>query len=88
MDTRRNSVPVNGRRPEDCLIPMWDMCNHRQGTGAKRCQTIHFCVPLGRITTMYDIAAKECQCDAQVDTAVGEQVSIFYGARSIGQLLL
>ena len=50
--TRRNRVPIDGARVEDCLIPMWDMCNHR----------------LGHIATNFVPAENEAQCDAQHDT--------------------
>jgi hypothetical protein len=71
--TRRNVVPiVANSAAEECLIPMWDMCNHRAG----------------RITTIFDPATNQVVCDAQEATPAGEQVSIFYGARGVSHMLI
>lgn len=71
--TRRNVVPVGPNNSvEECLIPMWDMCNHRDG----------------HIATTYDVDTSRVVCEAQEVTAPGEQVSIFYGARGVSHMLL
>jgi hypothetical protein len=71
--TRRNVVPVGPNNGvEECLIPMWDMCNHRSG----------------RITTTFDTATQQVVCETQEATAPNEQVSIFYGSRSVSHMLL
>jgi hypothetical protein len=60
VTTRRNVVPLVSAAREDCLIPMWDMCNHRAG----------------RVTTEYDASLRRVECAAQSDVPTGQQVCV------------
>ncbi|XP_060070561.1 actin-histidine N-methyltransferase-like [Ylistrum balloti] len=71
--TRQNQVPTpDGERLTFALIPLWDMCNHCNGT----------------ITTDYNVEDDCSECFALRDFAKGEQIMIFYGARSNAELLI
>ncbi|CAG4945840.1 unnamed protein product [Parnassius apollo] len=54
------------------FIPLWDMCNHEQG----------------KITTDYNKKLNRGECYALRDFKAGEQIFIFYGARSNADLFL
>ncbi|OWF53384.1 histone-lysine N-methyltransferase setd3-like [Mizuhopecten yessoensis] len=71
--TRQNQVPTpDGERLTFALIPLWDMCNHCNGT----------------ITTDYNVEEDCSECFALRDFTKGEQIMIFYGARSNAELLI
>ncbi|XP_057661907.1 actin-histidine N-methyltransferase [Diorhabda carinulata] len=71
--TRQNKVPSeNGITRIDALIPLWDICNHMNGT----------------ITTDYNPDLKRCECLALKTYQPGEQFFIFYGERSNAELFL
>ncbi|KAL9984830.1 hypothetical protein ACROYT_G007166 [Oculina patagonica] len=70
--TRQNKIPSTTGEPTLALIPMWDMCNHCNGT----------------ITTGYDMAEDSCKSLSVKDFKAGEQVCIFYGERSNADLLV
>lgn len=70
--TRQNKIPSTTGEPTLALIPMWDMCNHCNGT----------------ITTGYEKADESCKSLSMKDFSVGEQVCIFYGERSNADLLV
>lgn len=71
--TRQNQVPTpDGEQLTFGLIPLWDMCNHCNGT----------------ITTDYNVEDDCSECFALRDFAQGEQILIFYGARSNAELLI
>jgi hypothetical protein len=72
--TRRNSVPVSENASLLALIPVWDMCNHRSAGG--------------EVMTGFDENAQQVLCRAMHTAAPGEQVYIFYGARSHADLLV
>lgn len=72
VTTRQNKIPSTTGEPTLALIPMWDMCNHCNGT----------------ITTGYDLAEDSCKSMSVRDFHVGEQVCIFYGERSNADLLV
>ncbi|KAI5634177.1 rubisco LSMT substrate-binding domain-containing protein [Phthorimaea operculella] len=54
------------------FIPLWDMCNHEQG----------------KITTDFNKELSRGECYALRDFKSGEQIFIFYGARSNADLFL
>lgn len=71
--TRQNQIPTpDGSKITFGLIPMWDMCNHCNGT----------------ITTDYNMENDCSDCFALKEFNQGEQISIFYGARSNAELLV
>lgn len=71
--TRQNQIPTpDGNRASFALIPLWDMCNHCNGT----------------ITTDYSMEQDCCDCFALREFKKDEQVFIFYGARSNAELLV
>lgn len=70
--TRQNKIPSTTGEPTLALIPMWDMCNHCNGT----------------ITTGYDMAEDSCKSLSVKDFKAGDQVCIFYGERSNADLLV
>ncbi|XP_073241569.1 actin-histidine N-methyltransferase-like [Porites lutea] len=70
--TRQNKIPSTTGEPTLALIPMWDICNHSNGT----------------ITTGYVVAEDSCQSFSMKDFSAGEQVYIFYGERSNADLLV
>lgn len=71
--TRQNQIPTpDGSKITFGLIPMWDMCNHCNGT----------------ITTDYNMESDCSDCFALKEFKQGEQISIFYGARSNAELLV
>ncbi|CAC5396741.1 SETD3 [Mytilus coruscus] len=71
--TRQNQIPTpDGSKITFGLIPMWDMCNHCNGT----------------ITTDYNLESDCSDCFALKEFKQGEQISIFYGARSNAELLV
>lgn len=72
VTTRQNKIPSTTGEPTLALIPMWDMCNHCNGT----------------VTTGYDLAEDSCKSMSVRDFHVGEQVCIFYGERSNADLLV
>ncbi|XP_068711253.1 actin-histidine N-methyltransferase-like [Montipora foliosa] len=70
--TRQNKIPSTTGEPTLALIPMWDLCNHCNGT----------------ITTGYDLVEDSCKSLCVKDFMAGEQVCIFYGERSNAELLV
>ncbi|XP_071161470.1 actin-histidine N-methyltransferase-like [Mytilus edulis] len=71
--TRQNQIPTpDGSKITFGLIPMWDMCNHCNGT----------------ITTDYNMESDCSDCFALKEFKQGDQISIFYGARSNAELLV
>ncbi|XP_062569991.1 actin-histidine N-methyltransferase-like [Saccostrea cucullata] len=71
--TRQNQIPTpDGGKITFALIPMWDMCNHCNGT----------------ITTDYNLDKDCSECFALRNFKAKEQVFIFYGARSNAELLI
>uniref|UniRef100_A0A674P001 protein-histidine N-methyltransferase n=1 Tax=Takifugu rubripes TaxID=31033 RepID=A0A674P001_TAKRU len=60
--TRQNQIPTeDGRQVTLALIPLWDMCNHRNGL----------------ITTGYNLEDDRCECVALQDYKKNEQIYIF-----------
>lgn len=71
--TRQNTVPSeDGENTINALIPLWDICNHINGT----------------ITTDYNPDLKRCECLSLKTYQPGEQFFIFYGARTNADLFL
>lgn len=71
--TRQNQIPTpDGSKITFALIPMWDMCNHCNGT----------------ITTDYNLEKDCSECFALRNFQAKEQIFIFYGARSNAELLI
>jgi hypothetical protein len=73
--TRQNQIVASSMtdaEPILALIPLWDLCNHRDG----------------EITTFYDPARQESQSYAMADTAAGSELCISYGSRPNSDLLL
>ncbi|XP_015587046.1 histone-lysine N-methyltransferase setd3 [Cephus cinctus] len=65
--TRQNMIPsANGPQMIHALIPMWDMCNHEEGT----------------ITTDFNRDTDSCECFALRDFKEGEQIFVYYGPRT------
>ncbi|CAG9836561.1 unnamed protein product [Diabrotica balteata] len=65
--TRQNTIPSECHEGTvNALIPLWDMCNHINGT----------------ISTDYNPDLQRCECLALKDYQPGEQFFIFYGART------
>lgn len=71
--TRQNTIPSeNGDHMINALIPLWDLCNHTNGT----------------ISTNYNPELNRSECLALRDFNSGEQLFIFYGARSNADLFI
>ncbi|KAJ8922590.1 hypothetical protein NQ315_007620 [Exocentrus adspersus] len=71
--TRQNTIPsLDGGNMINALIPLWDMCNHTNGT----------------ISTDYNPQLDRCECLALKDFGPGEQFFIFYGARTNADLFI
>ncbi|XP_054264332.1 actin-histidine N-methyltransferase-like [Macrosteles quadrilineatus] len=71
--TRQNFIPsADGSSMVNALIPLWDMANHSNG----------------KISTDYSLGSDRSECLAWRDFNAGEQVFIFYGARSNADLLV
>ncbi|XP_029051453.2 actin-histidine N-methyltransferase isoform X1 [Osmia bicornis bicornis] len=65
--TRQNLIPSeDGSRMIHSLIPMWDMCNHENGT----------------ITTDFNLTSDCCECYALKEFKKGDQIFISYGVRT------
>ena len=75
--TRQNRIPAAaaGASPEMdmALVPVWDMCNHASD---------------GPITSFFNVETQQLEATAMRDFAAGEQVYIFYGARSNADFVL
>ena len=72
--TRQNRIPTTDRAgTEMALVPLWDMCNH---------------VADGPLTSYYDADAQHLEATAMRDFAEGDQVYIFYGARTSADFVL
>ncbi|XP_031572761.1 actin-histidine N-methyltransferase-like [Actinia tenebrosa] len=69
--TRQNQVPISDTENIKALIPMWDMCNHSNGT----------------IETGFDTKDESCKSFAIRPFAKGDQIFIFYGKRNNADLL-
>ncbi|KAL4237444.1 Histone-lysine N-methyltransferase setd3 [Mactra antiquata] len=71
--TRQNQIPTeDGSKMTFALIPLWDMCNHCNGL----------------ITTDYNLDKDCSECFALRNFTKGDQIFIFYGARSNAELLV
>ncbi|XP_078001252.1 actin-histidine N-methyltransferase-like isoform X2 [Glandiceps talaboti] len=71
--TRQNQIPsVDSLQMSTALVPLWDMCNHMNGA----------------ITTGFDLASNSLHCVALKDFNIGQELCIFYGARSNGEMLI
>ncbi|KAH3844375.1 hypothetical protein DPMN_086633 [Dreissena polymorpha] len=71
--TRQNQIPTpDGNKMTFALIPLWDMCNHCSGI----------------ITTSFNLEQNCSECYALRDYTQGDQIFIFYGARSNAELLV
>ncbi|KAH0821472.1 hypothetical protein GEV33_001319 [Tenebrio molitor] len=68
--TRQNTVPF--QEDYHALIPLWDMCNHTNGT----------------ISTAYNPVLDRSECLALKNFKAGEQLFIFYGSRSNADLFV
>ncbi|KAL1510056.1 hypothetical protein ABEB36_004712 [Hypothenemus hampei] len=65
--TRQNMIPSSdGSAMINALIPLWDLCNHSNGT----------------ISTAYNPELNRSECLAFKDFKANEQLFIFYGART------
>jgi histone-lysine N-methyltransferase SETD3 len=71
--TRQNQIPSeDGSRRITALIPLWDMCNHKNG----------------ELTTDFSLEKQCCQCFAMENLIQGDQVYIFYGNRPNAEFLV
>lgn len=71
--TRQNQIPTqDGSKMTFALIPLWDMCNHCNGL----------------ITTDFNLEKDCSQCFSLRNYKKGDQIFIFYGARSNAELLV
>eukprot|EP00039_Didymoeca_costata_P017199 m.317142 g.317142 ORF g.317142 m.317142 type:complete len:432 (+) comp16504_c2_seq30:2031-3326(+) len=74
--TRQNRIPVGGTdgNPQYalCLIPYWDMLNHENGV----------------VTSMHDCSLSHTEYKAMRSFKKGDQILMFYGARSNCDLLV
>ncbi|ESO94275.1 hypothetical protein LOTGIDRAFT_118649, partial [Lottia gigantea] len=71
--TRQNQIPTEeGSKVTFGLIPLWDMCNHTNG---------HY-------TSDFNVEKNVSECYALRDFEAGEQVYIFYGARSNAEFMI
>ncbi|XP_070578396.1 actin-histidine N-methyltransferase-like [Ptychodera flava] len=71
--TRQNQIPAKDAvQLTTALVPLWDMCNHANGS----------------ITTGFDIKADSLHCIAMRDFKAGDQLLIFYGARTNAEMLI
>ncbi|KAB0796778.1 hypothetical protein PPYR_10839 [Photinus pyralis] len=69
--TRQNAfLSTDESKCVTSLIPLWDMCNHMNG----------------HISTNYNPQLKRSECFAMKNFKAGEQLFIFYGARSNAEL--
>ncbi|XP_044255810.1 actin-histidine N-methyltransferase [Tribolium madens] len=68
--TRQNTIPF--QENYYALIPLWDMCNHTNGT----------------ISTAYNPVLDRSECLAVKNFKAGEQLFIFYGSRSNADLFV
>ncbi|RZC41307.1 Rubis-subs-bind domain containing protein [Asbolus verrucosus] len=68
--TRQNTIPF--QEDYHALIPLWDMCNHTNGT----------------ISTAYNPMLDRSECLALKNFKAGEQLFIFYGSRSNADLFI
>ncbi|XP_063915361.1 actin-histidine N-methyltransferase [Zophobas morio] len=68
--TRQNTIPF--QENYHALIPLWDMCNHTNGT----------------ISTAYNPVLDRSECLALRNFKAGEQLFIFYGGRSNADLFV
>ncbi|XP_045187101.2 actin-histidine N-methyltransferase-like isoform X2 [Mercenaria mercenaria] len=71
--TRQNQIPTpDGSKMTFALIPLWDMCNHCNGL----------------ITTDFNLEKDCSECYSLRSYSKGDQIFIFYGARSNAELLV
>nr|XP_023021881.1 histone-lysine N-methyltransferase setd3 [Leptinotarsa decemlineata] len=71
--TRQNTIPSeDGQCMINALIPLWDMCNHTNGT----------------VSTQYNPILHQSECFALKDFEPGEQFFIFYGPRTNAELFI
>ncbi|XP_052768808.1 actin-histidine N-methyltransferase-like [Mya arenaria] len=71
--TRQNQIPTSdGSKMTFALIPLWDMCNHCNGL----------------ITTDFNLEQNCSECYSLRKYMKGDQIFIFYGARSNAELLV
>lgn len=71
--TRQNLIPTqDGSKMTYALIPLWDMCNHCNGL----------------ITTDFNLDNDCSDCNSLRNYSKGDQILIFYGPRSNGELLV
>lgn len=71
---RQNRIPssVAPGQYELCLIPGWDMCNYRDG----------------ELATFFNPETQASESFTMVDVKKGEQIYIYYGNRSNGELFI
>ncbi|XP_018333535.1 histone-lysine N-methyltransferase setd3 [Agrilus planipennis] len=70
--TRQNTVPSEDGNYLSALIPLWDLCNHMNGS----------------ITTDYNPELRRSECFALKDFKQNDQIFIFYGARNNADLFI
>lgn len=71
--TRQNQIPTpDGSKMTFALISLWDMCNHCNGL----------------ITTDFNLEKNCSECYSLRNYCKGDQIFIFYGARSNAELLV
>eukprot|EP00047_Mylnosiga_fluctuans_P022497 m.120831 g.120831 ORF g.120831 m.120831 type:complete len:449 (+) comp9283_c0_seq8:115-1461(+) len=74
--SRQNRIPIGGtdEHPEFALalIPYWDLLNHAAGS----------------ITTVHDCATHQTEFTAMEDVPQGQQVTMYYGQRSLSDFVL
>ncbi|ESO00931.1 hypothetical protein HELRODRAFT_192484 [Helobdella robusta] len=67
-----NNLVGDGDDPETVLIPLWDFSNHADG----------------HISTGYNEVTSQSDCFAMKEFKTGDQILIYYGARSNSEFLL
>lgn len=86
--TRQNTIPFD----EDyhALIPVWDMCNHSNGTVRLRISNDfrQNQIKIFQISTAYNPVLDRSECLALKNFKAGEQLFISYGARSNADLFV
>jgi histone-lysine N-methyltransferase SETD3 len=85
--TRQNTVPF--QEDYHALIPLWDMCNHTNGTVSRHLKEgFRVGNDAFQISTAYNPVLDRSECLALKNFKAGEQLFIFYGSRSNADLFV